>query len=300
MHPILGKIIERVEEVDAAYGQKLRQRLSAMDDHYLQSAAAYFSRYDAALRLEGKSIDYGIDCYLKLSDDMTTERVAFIRTGKYANSSYKEVEQRIYGNAAIMDYHMHGLALAQYLWPEQYERIEFFRKNLPAFCGSCSAYLEVGGGHGLYVLTALTLLPEKARVDLLDISPSSIKLARQIVGSSRVNYTLMDIFDYEASQPYDFITAGEIIEHLEDPLAFLKKISSLLNGDGTIYFTTSINAPMIDHIYLFNNAKEIRDLIASAGLTIVLEKSVPSRDVPEKVIVQHKLPVMYAAFLRKA
>ena len=56
---------------------------------------------------------------------------------------------------------------------------------------------------------------------------------------------------------------------------------------------------MIDHIYLFNNVQEIRDLIASAGLGIAAEKSAPSRDLPERLIVQHKFPVMYAAFLRK-
>src|SRR5215212_658471 len=153
MHPIFCKILTLIENGDPVYGQKLRHRLSGMDEHYLQSAADYFARYDAALALEGKSIDFGIDCYLKLSEDMTAERVAFIRSGKYANSSYKEVEQKIYGNAAVMDYHMHGLALAQYLWPEQYERIEFFRKNLSVFVGACQSYLEVGGGHGLYMLT---------------------------------------------------------------------------------------------------------------------------------------------------
>jgi 2-polyprenyl-3-methyl-5-hydroxy-6-metoxy-1,4-benzoquinol methylase len=300
MHSILDKVLARVQTADPNYGLKLRQRLSEMDEHYLQSAADYFARYDAALRLEGKSIEFGIDCYLKLTDDMMTERVNFVRTGKYANSSYKQVEQRIYGNAVIMDYHMHGLALAQYLWPEQYERIEFFRKTLSAFTGACASYLEVGGGHGLYVWTALQQLPEQARLDLLDISRSSIKLAQQIIGSSRVNYILKDIFEYETEQPYDFITAGEIIEHLENPLAFLHRISGLLSPKGAIYFTTSINAPMIDHIYLFNNVPEIRDLITSAGLRIVMEKIVPSRDLPEHLIVQRKLPVMYAAFLRKA
>jgi 2-polyprenyl-3-methyl-5-hydroxy-6-metoxy-1,4-benzoquinol methylase len=299
MHLILDRMLARIETADPIYGKQLRKRLSAMDEHYVQTASDYFGRYDAALRLEGKSIGFGVDCYLKLSSDMTTERINFVRTGKYANSSYKEVQQRIYGNAAIMDYHMHGLAIAQYLWPEQYARIEFFQKNLPIFTGTCTAYLEVGGGHGLYVWTALQKLPENTRFDLLDISPSSIELAEKIVGPSRVNYVLMDIFEYEASQPYDFITAGEIIEHLENPLAFLQKISSLLNPGGTIYFTTSINAPMIDHIYLFSDAQEIRELIAAAGLKIVTEKSVPSRDLPEHLIVQHKVPVMYAAFLRR-
>lgn len=299
MHPILDRILDQIQAEDPMYADKLRQRLSAMDDRYIASASAYFERYDAALRLDGKSIDFGVDCYLKLCDDMMTERVNFVRTGKYANSSYKDVERRIYGNPAIMDYHMHGLALAQYLWPDQYARIEFFRENLPAFTAACATHLEVGGGHGLYTWTALQQLPPTTRLDLLDISATSIRLAQHVIGPSRVNYILKDIFEYDPAQPHDFITAGEIIEHLEDPLAFLRKLSALLSPAGALYLTTPVNAPMIDHIYLFHNVQEIRDLIASAGFAIALEISVPSRDLPEALIAQHKFPVMYAAFLRK-
>jgi 2-polyprenyl-3-methyl-5-hydroxy-6-metoxy-1,4-benzoquinol methylase len=300
MHPLFEKILSKIESDDPVYGSRLRERLSRMDENYARQAADYFTRYDAALRSEGKTIDFGIDCYLKLCNDMTEERANFMRTGKYANSSYKEVERKIYANPAIMDYHMHGLALAQYLWPEQYVRLEFFRANLPIYIADCAAYLEVGGGHGLYAWTALQQLAGTTRLDLVDISPSSISLARRIIGSSRVKYVLRDIFAFEAASSYDFITAGEIIEHLENPLGFLQKLEKLLRPRGTIYFTTSINAPMIDHIYLFNNAQEIRDLIAAAGLRIVAEKTAASRDLPERLLFKQKIPVMFAAFLQKA
>src|SRR3954470_10179569 len=115
MPSIMEIILVQLEAATPAYGQKLRARLRSMDKHYLESAARYFSRYDSALQSKGKSIRFAIDCYLKLSADMTDERANFMRTGKYSNASYKEVEQRIYGNPAIMEYHMHGLALAQYL-----------------------------------------------------------------------------------------------------------------------------------------------------------------------------------------
>lgn len=297
---MLEKVLARLEAADPVHTSKLRERLSRMDDSYASQAADYFTRYDSALRAEGKNIDFAIDCYLKLSEDMTAERINFVRSGRYANSSYKEVEQKIYANPAIMDYHMHGLALAQYLWPEQYARLEFFRANLPAYAPHCASYLEVGGGHGLYAWTALQQLPPTTRVDLVDISPSSIHLAQSIIGAGRVNYILHDIFTYETAQSYDFITAGEIIEHLENPLAFLQKLEKLLRPGGTIYFTTSINAPMIDHIYLFNDAQEIRDLIGAAGLRIAAEKTAASRDLPERLVVKQKLPVMYAAFLQRA
>jgi hypothetical protein len=41
-------------------------------------------------------------------------------------------------------------------------------------------------------------------------------------------------------------------------------------------------------------------LIASAGFKILLERIVPSRDLPEHLLVQHKLPIMYASFLGRA
>ena len=113
MTPILNQILDAVEAADRLHGRKLRKRLSAMGREYHERAEAYYLAYDQAMRAEGTSIEFGVSCYLKMCLDMQDERLNFLRTGKYANTSYKEVQSRIYSNPSIMDYHMHGLAITR-------------------------------------------------------------------------------------------------------------------------------------------------------------------------------------------
>jgi 2-polyprenyl-3-methyl-5-hydroxy-6-metoxy-1,4-benzoquinol methylase len=194
---------------------------------------------------------------------------------------------------------MHGLVLAQYLWFDQYERILFFTDNLRKYIPAKEKYLEIGGGHGLYINEAVRLVPEMGRFDLVDISTSSLDLAKGIVNDDRINYYLKNIFDFTQEETYDFITIGEVLEHVEEPLQLLKKVTGLLGVNGVCYLTTPINAPMIDHIYLFNNVDEIRDLFNEAGLKIIEEKIVISEKVSTQKAEKFKVPVMYAAFLKK-
>jgi 2-polyprenyl-3-methyl-5-hydroxy-6-metoxy-1,4-benzoquinol methylase len=203
-----------------------------------------------------------------------------------------------------MQYHMHGLVLAQFLWPDQYCRFSFFRDHLPHYRNRVGRYLEVGSGHGLYLLEAMRLLDRATSFDAVDISPSSMALVQGMVGDStqnrNVQFRLMDIFDLPEAEPYDFITMGEVLEHVEQPLNLLRRLHQMLSPAGRAYITTPANAPTRDHIYLFNNAAEIREMFTSAGFAIENEVAYyPAGVSPEKA-ARLKLPLMFAAFLKKA
>jgi SAM-dependent methyltransferase len=270
-----------------------------LDNEYKIAANAFFDKYFNYLNRNNIEIDFGVNCYLHMISDMLEERVKFIREGRYSNSSFDDVEKRIYGNPEIMTYHMHGLVLAQFLWFDQYERLLFFSENLKKYHNNIQKYLEIGGGHGLYINEAITLIPETSQFDLVDISQSSLDLAKGIVNNNRINYYLKNIFDFSDDEKYDFITMGEVLEHVEDPLSLLQKIANLLSTAGVCYITTPINAPMIDHIYLFNNEDEIRDLFKKANFEIIEERIVISEKIAQKQASKRKVPVMFAAFIKK-
>jgi 2-polyprenyl-3-methyl-5-hydroxy-6-metoxy-1,4-benzoquinol methylase len=90
---------------------------------------------------------------------------------------------------------------------------------------------------------------------------------------------------------------GEVLEHLEDPVALLRRVRELLADGGYAYITTPVNAPMIDHIYLFRDAEEIRELLRSCGFTIEKEATQYAKEMPEKRAKALRLPQMYAAFV---
>ncbi len=289
----LELIISKIQDKNSKHAFKLRKTLDEMEAGHKVKANIFYKKYDNYLEIENKTLDFGVDCYLHMMKDMIRQRLQFIKAGTYSNSSFNDVEKRVYSNPEIMTYHMHGLVLAQFLWIDQCQRFSFFSDNLLKYADACNCYLEIGGGHGLYIMEALDLLPATAHFDLVDISQSSIDLAKGILDNDKVNYIFRNIFDFnENENKYDFITIGEVLEHLEDPLLLLKKIVDLLSDKGVCYITTPVNAPMIDHIYLFNSVGEIRALFYSAGLEILEEKIAISDNESEEYAKKNRSPIM--------
>jgi 2-polyprenyl-3-methyl-5-hydroxy-6-metoxy-1,4-benzoquinol methylase len=80
----------------------------------------------------------------------------------------------------------------------------------------------------------------------------------------------MDFLDAKEleTNSFDILVMGEVLEHVEQPQLFLERLANLAASDSHIYVTTCINAPAIDHIYLWRNIEELEVMIAAAGLTI--------------------------------
>ncbi len=295
---ILEEIYQLLLHKSPLAAKKMKRNLKRMDDRHAAFAQEYFLKYKSYLISRNQTIEYGVDCYVRLIQDMIEMRAQFLQTGRYANTSFEEVNRAIYANADVMEYHIHGLLLAQFLWPDQYQRFTFFRDNLINY-KPISKYLEIGGGHGIYVDAAFRQLPSDTVFDVIDISQSSLNLSQGILNNKTINYCHKDIFDFSPAYKYNFITIGEVLEHLVSPEHMLLHLASLLMPEGTIYMTTPVNAPMIDHIFLFNNIEEIRNLILKAGFVIDRELSVVSEDMDDAMAAELKIPIMYAAFLKK-
>jgi len=296
--PLTAQALSSITQISPDYGARLQEMLGVMDPSFHQQAEDFFSRFNSFLRSHGRSFDYGIDCYLKLRESMLDQRMEFLRTGAYANTSFREVEERVYSNPEVMRHHMYGLVLAQFFWPDQYQRFRFFRENLGAYASGLRRYLEIGGGHALYASEAMRILGPSVAYDLVDISPTSIELSRGMCPAGPIRYRLMDIFDLDEGEPYDFVTIGEVIEHVEDPLAMLRKVRRLLRPGGHAFVSTPANAPTLDHIYLFHNTGEIRAMIAKADLQIQQETSRYAENMPAAKAEKLKVALMFAAFAK--
>ncbi|MGE3853037.1 MAG: hypothetical protein AB7K09_14940, partial [Planctomycetota bacterium] len=77
----------------------------------------------------------------------------------------------------------------------------------------------------------------------------------------------------------------EVLEHLEQPVAFLKVLRASLAPGGKAFITAALNAAHTDHIYLYRNREEVWEHLRAAGFT--LEQSFvaaayapPGPDVP--------------------
>ncbi|HTF16843.1 MAG TPA: class I SAM-dependent methyltransferase [Chryseolinea sp.] len=297
---LLEQVVDRISTLNPLHSKKVKRNLKKMDEAYFRRADAFLNRYNSLLGNEGKDLEYGIDCYLKMIADVNFESVQFAQTGEYTSKSFDEVNARVYSDPEVMEYYMHGLVMSQFLWVHHYDILLHFNDVITRSKKNIKRYLEVGGGHGLYISEAISIIGSGAIYDLVDISKSSIEIARKMISNDTVNYNLLDVFEYFPASKYDFITMGEVLEHVEDPVRLLKKLHSLVNDEGKVYVTTPTNAPAIDHIYLFKNADDIRNVIKEAGFSIEEERCIYAEDVTPEFAEQYKISMMFAGVLVKA
>jgi 2-polyprenyl-3-methyl-5-hydroxy-6-metoxy-1,4-benzoquinol methylase len=299
MTTLLERVIARIEELNPLHGKKLRRNVSACDADYFAKADSFLAGYLRYLGGIGRDLEYGIACYLQMVAGMICEQVRFMESGAYTSSSFDEVNRTVYGNPEVMESHLQGLLLSQILWKHHYAMFSFFANALPDYKGTIRNYLEIGGGHGLYMSEAIRILGPGVSFDLVDVSQSALDVARQFIASMKVTYIMDDILTYKPAKRYDAITMGEVMEHVEQPVELLASVGNLLHDDGVVYITTPTNAPAIDHIYLFRTVQEIRDVIRAAAFEIVSEVKQCAEDVPEAEAERRKITVMYGAFLKK-
>lgn len=295
----LENIINQIDEKNPLHVKKLRKTIKKMDEAYYNRAQLFFERYKELLKTDNKTLDYAVDCYLQMIADVNYESVIFSETGEYTSKSFEEVNKRVYANPAVMEYYMHGLLLSQFLWVHHYHILLHFNDVINSNKSTIKKYLEVGGGHGLYISEAISIIGKECDYHLVDISSSSLEIAKKMINNSSVNYMLKDVFEYFPEEKYDFITMGEVLEHVEEPVKLLQKLHSLLKDGGKLFITTPTNAPAIDHIYLFRNAQDIRDVIHQAGFNIEIENCIYSEDLPPEVCEEYKISMMYTGLLTK-
>lgn len=296
---MINEIVAKIDLLHPLHGKRLKKAMKKVDDSFFERSTDFLTRYSALLENEGKDINYGIDCYLRMIDDFNFESISFMETGQYSSTSFEEVNKRVYANPAIMEYYMHGLLLSQFLFTQHYDVLLYFDELIKNNKANISNYLEVGGGHGLYISDAIEIIGNATNYDLVDISKSSLDIAEKMIANPSVNYIHSDIFDYFPAKKYDFITMGEVLEHVENPIALLQKLGDLLSVNGKLYITTPTNAPAIDHIYLFRNAAEIRTLILEAGFIIEDERCIYSEDLPPEICEEYKISMLFAGVLTK-
>lgn len=295
----LDYIVDQIKKLNPLHGKKVSKNIKAMDADFHERANVFLNAYETLLSHESKNLDYSINCYLQMIADVNYESVQFMQTGEYTSKSFDEVNKRVYDNPDVMEYYMHGLLLSQFLWTHHYDILLYFNDIINRNKDFIKNYLEVGGGHGLYISEAISIIGAGASYQVVDISKSSLEMARRMINNNSVTYTLSDVFEFFPEKKYDFITMGEVLEHVEDPVRLLEKLYELLDDNGKVIITTPTNAPAIDHIYLFKNAEDIREVIRKAGFKILEEKCIYSENLPPEMAEKMKISMMYVGVLAK-
>jgi SAM-dependent methyltransferase len=214
-----------------------------------------------------------VDGYSRFALDVLRLQARFDQTGVYESKTYAAVSRDVYANDEYMrTCYLPGLLLSQYLWPHHHRQAQFFER---VFVGDmiragAERFYDVGVGTGFYSRLALAAAPQVTGLGI-DISPSSRDYAERQAGAfgvgDRYHVEIRDVVR-EPADPVGWLICVEVLEHLEDPVEFIRALRGLVEPGGKAFIATALNAPNADHIYLYRTADDVMSQLREAGFAV--------------------------------
>lgn len=250
---------------------------------------------------QGLSINFLAHCYETIMADVLRESLYFQKHKKYRYSSFMEVANSVYYNDDYMTAYMYGLLITLFFWPNHLRLFRFFQHSLPK--DKQGTYLEIGPGHGYFLLKAMELSAFDNFV-AIDLSETSIRLTESLAKTNRngksARLYCADFLTIPLEESsFDAIVMGEMLEHVENPRDFLQKIALISKSKAYIFLTTCVNAPATDHIYHFKGVEEIENMFSSCGLFVKDQCILPYVDKSLAECAELLLPVNVGFILEK-
>lgn len=270
----IGLLVKEIEKRSSLQKKNIQKYVEAMDG----SERAKLIRRISYFLEQGYTYGTISESYLKFCTYFTEERLYFVENGTYRYSTYKEAAE-LYKNQEYMNNYMIGLAVSIYLWSIQRDGMRFFKDKCRKDSHKGGSYLEVGPGHGEYLVTAI----ENMSFDnylAVDISLTAAELTKSFVEFAlrdrldllnKVKIEHKDFFEFTTKEKFDGIVISEVLEHVENPKDFLKQVKKVSKKDTFIYLSTAINSPYPDHLYHFHNKEEVYSLFEETGLRVIDE-----------------------------
>ncbi|MCB1194646.1 class I SAM-dependent methyltransferase [bacterium] len=299
-----NRILNEIYEKSPLQKKRIQTYLASRTEKYFTAAEQFSRDYLSYIEFVKIPLSYVVDAYLQLCSDALKCQKYFMKTGKYPLEFAADVYDELYNDPVRMRSHMIGLALSQFLWPSHYEMHLLFDTALADRAATVKTYLEIGPGHGLYLRKAIARLNLNTRFTAVDISSESIGITRSLLQffnpeCTAIDYITQDMLKLDFPDGYDFITMGEVLEHVNYPDKLLTKLCSLLRPSGRSFISTCVNAPSIDHVYHFKSVEQIRDMAESCGLEILDERILPVDNLPLEQIIEMKLTINWCAVVKK-
>lgn len=216
--------------------------------------------------------------YRWMCGQVLKEEIHFRRTGSYRCKTLNECIEQVYSDSVFMGKYLQGILLSQIFWTNHAKCYTFFVTSFLPLLADPYDYLEVGPGHGLFISWAAND-PRSRRVVGVDFSEESLSQTRAALGRlgarSEVQLIKNDVIASPLEGSFDAITISEVLEHMEEPHAALRKLRSSLKTGGLMFINFPINSPAPDHIYLLKDPDEVRSMIDECGYRIVKFEGFP-------------------------
>jgi SAM-dependent methyltransferase len=253
-----------------------------------------FEQVVSALFPNTETIAAAVKGYATFAMQSMRLQAVFERERQYKAKTHEQASNEVYFNEMhMMQEYLPGLLLSHFLWPHHYRQLQFFDSAFVQAMrvAGATSFMEVGIGTGLYSGLLLRKLPSIKGTGI-DISPSSKKFTEaQMLAlgvANRYHVELRDITSIPIEPRADWLVCVEVLEHLDDPVAFLRGLRRNMAPGARAFITAALNAAHADHIYLYRNSNEVLAHLVDAGFTLeqsfvgaAYKPSSPDVPVPE-------------------
>ncbi len=223
---------------------------------------------------DNKDLEAAIKGYAAFAMDSMRRQKKFEVSGQYEVKSYAQAAKDVYFNEKhMLEQYLPGLLLSHYLWPHQYRQLQFFKECFVSVMkqSKASHFAEVGIGTGLYSRVAFQETPGVSGMGF-DISAHSKTFTenhlRAFGLADRYQIRLQDVLKNTPEERFQWLVCVEVLEHLEDPLEFLRRLRVILSPGGKAFITAALNAADEDHIYLYENSAQVLEQLSEAGFIV--------------------------------
>jgi len=245
---------------------------------YATMAEAQLSTLKGALESRNSTLEDALDGYVEMTIDTLRLQAEYFRTGRFSYLDESPGDELHQDEELMLGRYLPGLFLASVFWPNHRDKLEFFNETYLPMVADGAKVLDVGTGPGSY-----GFLCADAGADVLfnDLSPHSKKFVESMA-TTEVRFLVGSFLDIDPGQQnFDGIIFSEVVEHLPEPVAGMKKLRALCSDRAAVFFSTATNAAFYDHTIIFETVDEIRSMIADHDLRVVAEQEVVATNGPD-------------------
>ena len=252
--------------------------LDQINDLAAEYGDEYFTLTERLLSFSDRIGGNPLNSIIEYTVHYLREQVSYLATGQYSNVDFNDVFESVYDNEEIMKaFYLEGLMLTHGFWKIHFLIHKYFKDQFIPQITAGAYGSEFGYGHGLYLTEILNAYPD-VNTKSFDISKYSQEFAEKLLLTADIDPGRFDlqIADMRQRFPLDdesieWAIFAEILEHIPDPAHALSEIARCAKDAAPIFITTVVDSNALDHIYMFENPNEVRNMIENAGITITAE-----------------------------
>ena len=247
----------------------------------------------------GNSLDEVLAAYQEFIECQIEQYKVYASERIYRTNTLKNVQKQAESDEFKLQ-NLFTLSLSYLFAPFRFELLRFVRASLDKHLAPGSCCLEIATGAGFDTVYARKNGAEVFSYDLNKFSGTCL----QLLNADKQVHFSPEKYSFSDNGRFDHAIMIELLEHVENPSAYLTGVQQALKTGGSATISFALNLPQLDHVYLFRSIGEARTLLKQSGFALLndgyypLSFFKPTDNIKKKPLHDTGEPAIYACVVR--